>query len=350
MQHSLIRRAIALVCVLGLIVICGKYLLGLLLPFLLGLGLALAAEPGVRLLIHRLRLGRGPAALISVSVTLLLLTGLILLLCSVLVRELTNLAGILPDLEDTARQGLTALQDWLLSLARIAPEGVRSLLTRMVLRLYSGGSEVYDQVISQLPAIATSALSHISDGALGFGTGILSAYLFSVRLPLLRQWFGTRLPQRWHQQILPVLRNLKTAVWGWLRAQAKLTVITFAIVTGGLLALQVSHAPIWAFLIALVDAVPMLGTGLILVPWSLVSFLQDSPIRALGLLGIFAAATLSRSILEPRLLGKQLGLDPLITLFAMYLGYQFFGIVGLILSPILAVAAIQLINISPAEQ
>ena len=93
---------------------------------------------------------------------------------------------------------------------------------------------------------------------------------------------------------------------------------------------------------ALVDAAPLLGTGTILIPWSVVSLQQGSHIRAVGLLGIYAVAALTRSALEPRFVGKQLGIDPLLTLIALYAGYRIWGISGMILSPLIAVTAVQL--------
>lgn len=327
----------------------GKYILPLTLPFLLGFLLALAAEPAVRFLCRRLPLNRGISSFLGVTVTLIFLSVLLTLLISLLVRELGHLAGILPDLEQTARQGLTSLEDWLLSVAMAAPEGIRPLLTRSVLGAFDSGSALYDQALTRLPVMATGVLSHIPDGFLFFGTGLLSAYLISARMPRLRAWLQRILPKDWLSRWLPAIRSLKGSVFGWLRAQLKLSALTYAIVCAGLLLLGISFAPIWALLIALVDAVPMLGTGLILAPWSLILFLQGNTVRALGMLGLFVAATLTRSVLEPRLLGRQLGLDPLVTLVAMYLGYQLFGITGLLLSPILAVTAVQFIKTTRPE-
>ena len=103
--------------------------------------------------------------------------------------------------------------------------------------------------------------------------------------------------------------------------------------------------------IALIDARPVLGSGMVLVPWSIVCFLQGEAPRGIGLLGIYAAACLLRSVLEPRFVGKQLGLDPLLTLAAIYIGYRLFGIGGMILAPLLAVFATQLLNVqSNTEQ
>ena len=87
----------------------------------------------------------------------------------------------------------------------------------------------------------------------------------------------------------------------------------------------------------LVDAFPVLGTGTVLIPWALVCFIQGEGARAVGLLGLYAVAALTRSAMEPKLLGQHLGLDPLTTLLALYAGYRFWGLPGMLLSPLLAV-------------
>jgi predicted PurR-regulated permease PerM len=87
----------------------------------------------------------------------------------------------------------------------------------------------------------------------------------------------------------------------------------------------------------LVDAIPILGTGTVHVPWGIVSILQGNHIRALGLLCLWGTVSLTRSILEPKLVGKQLGLDPLVTLVALCIGFCQWGIWGMLLAPMAAV-------------
>ena len=326
-----------------------RYALALVLPFLGGLLLALAAEPLVGLLTRRPRFGRGAASFVGVSACLVALTGLGLMLFAAGVRLVTKLASIAPDLEDTARQGLVSLQDWLLSLALRAPEGIRSLLIKGVLELFDSSGNLYGQMLSQLPGLATGLLSRITGGFVGIGTGILSAYLISARLPRLKLWLRRQIPEDWRNRYLPALGRMRDALGGWFRAQFRLMLLTFVIVCLGLVFLGVRYAPVWAFGIALVDAVPMLGTGIVLAPWSVICFLRDDPVQGLGLLGIFAAATLARSTLEPRLVGKQLGLDPLVTLASLYLGYQLLGIPGMLLAPMFAVSVTQLTKTNPTE-
>jgi sporulation integral membrane protein YtvI len=324
-----------------------SYLLEPTLPFLLGLALALLAEPAVGFLQQQLRLPRFAAVGIGLTGSLVLGLSLLILLCSFLIKELGILAGILPDLEQSARAGLQTLEDWLLGLAAGTPEGVRPLLTRTVLSLSGSGSSLMNQALGQLPRVATAVLGQVSSGLVGIGTGLLAAFLISARLPQLRQWFRQKLPDRWKNRYLPALKKVRHASFCWLKAQMKLSAVTFCIVTAGLMLLRVAYAPIWAFGIALVDAVPLLGTGIILLPWSLISLVQKNNLLAIGLLATYGAASICRTLWEPRLLGKQLGLDPLVTLMALYFGYQAWGILGMIFSPLLAVTAIGLTRDTP---
>ena len=105
--------------------------------------------------------------------------------------------------------------------------------------------------------------------------------------------------------------------------------------------LRIPDALLWASGICLVDAFPILGTGTVLLPWSLLCFLQADTARAIGLISTYVAVTLTRSLLEPKFLGRHLGLDPLVTLLALYAGFRLWGIGGMILAPLLTGVALQ---------
>ena len=310
----------------------GKYLLPLAMPFLLGAGIALMAEPAVKFLAKKLP--RGAAAGIGVTGTLLLLTCGVFLAGALVVKELGLLANALPDLSQTARTGLRSMENFLLDLAEETPAGVQPLLEKTVTGAFRDSSAVVERVTAKLPGMASRVLSWLPGSALTLGTGILSAFMVSARMPRLKRWFRRGALEK----ILPVAKRIKTALGGWLKAQLKLAFLCFGVVCGGFLLLRIPYAPIWAALTALVDAIPVLGTGAVLIPWSLVCLLQGQRVRALGLATIYVIALISRSALEPRLVGKQLGLDPLITLAALYTGFRIWGIPGMILSPMLCVA------------
>jgi sporulation integral membrane protein YtvI len=192
---------------------------------------------------------------------------------------------------------------------------------------------------------ASNILSRVPDSALGLSTGVLAAFMISIRLPKLKKTLENWLPQPIREKYLPAILELRHSVGGWLLAQLKLSGVTALILLAGFWALQIPLFPVWALLVAFVDALPVLGTGAVLLPWSLICFLQGQNMRGLGLLGVYALVWLIRSVLEPRLVGNELGLDPLVTLLSMYAGYKLFGLIGMILSPVVAVCAIRLAGI-----
>lgn len=318
-----------------------RCLLPLFSPFLLGLALALSAEPMVDFLHRRLRLPRGVSACVGVSMAFCFLAMALLILCAFVVRELKNLSGALPDLERAARSGYSLAQNWLLHLSAQAPGSLRPLIQENVNALFSNGAALVDKAIRYLLGLAGSLLSHIPDSALGLGTAIVSGFMISAKLPGIKGWLSRRLPKEKLRPLLEAWGRIKRAVGGWLTAQCKLMGVTFVILLLGLLLLRVPYAPLWAVGIALIDAFPVLGTGTVLIPWSVLSLLQGNGALALGLLGIYLTASLTRSALEPRLVGRHLGLDPLVTLMALYAGYKLWGIGGMLLAPLLTVTALQ---------
>lgn len=336
MTQTRLWRLILVIVLCGSLFFCGKYILPLIFPFLLGFLLAYMAEPGVKRLSKHMR--RPLAAGIGVSISLIIILFLLAIFGGLVVRQLTKMTHILPDLEATAQESSRTLEEFLLNLAGKAPKGLRNLLRRGVLSLFGNGNLLLEEGLAYLPRVITGMLSHLPGGFITLGTGVLSAFLISARMPKL----AALLPRQWEQKALPVLRNIKNAVMGWLVAQAKLAGLMFAVCLSGLLILGIPYAALWAVVIALVDAVPLLGSGLVLVPWSVVSFLSGRPGEGIGLLITFAAAFLVRTALEPKLVGKQMGLDPLLTLVALYLGFQLGGLWGLIFAPVLAVTAMEL--------
>ena len=319
-----------------------NYFLPLIFPFLLGAVLALLAEPGVKILVEKLKLPRGVAAAASVTAVFLALMLFLLLAAAFLIRELGLLAGILPDLTQTARTGLSALQSWLQTLAGRTPRSIRPFVEQNVSALFSGGTALLDRVFRYILGLAGTVLSRVPDSALSIGTGVISGFMISARLPRIRLWIRRRFPREKLEPLLRTLKQLRHTLVSWAFAQLKLTGITLLCLLAGLLLLRIPYAPLWALGISLLDAFPVLGTGAVLLPWALICWLQADRARALGLLGIYGVISLIRSVLEPKLVGRQLGLDPLVTLFSLYAGYKLWGFGGMILAPLLAVTAVQL--------
>jgi len=113
--------------------------------------------------------------------------------------------------------------------------------------------------------------------------------------------------------------------------------ITFIELAVGLSILRVDGALSVAVLIAFVDILPVFGTGTIVIPWGIIELLKGNTLFAIGLAILYVIITVVRNVLEPKLVGKQIGLHPLVMLICMYVGVKVFGFTDLFILPIIAV-------------
>ena len=294
-------------------------LLPVLWPFLIGLAVSLLAEKPVRLLQTRARFPRWLASGVCVLTLFVLLFGGAFFLCRLLCTEAADLARQLPQLDGLGK-GLRA--------------GVESFFQNGA----GFGSKLYESLFSW----ASGVIGRLPDAVLFTVTAVLSSFMLSGELPAIRTWLQKLARPEWLEKLQRLGGHVRTTLGGWLRAQLKLMGITFLILNAGLLLLRVRYPVLAALIITVVDALPVFGTGTILIPWALALFLQGETKTGIGLVILYGAAALSRQALEPRLVGKQVGLNPVLTLLALYTGYRLLGVGGMIVFPIAAMLFKQL--------
>lgn len=312
-----------------------------LLPFAVGLVVAKAADPALSALSRQLRLPRWLAAGLCVSAVYILLVLVLSVLCRILCREAMGFARSLPTLAQSLAGPMARLEQRLLQLAGRFPDGIGHALEEGVAEFFRSGAGLGGKLYNRLFAFASALLKKTPDLALFLLTAVLSSFMIASQLPTLQTLWQSKVPQRWRQRSETLLHRIKDTLGVWFRTQLKLMGICFLVLTAGFLILQVAYPLLFGFVIALIDALPALGSGLILIPWGLFRFLQGDTVQGTGLIVLYGVATLLRTSLEPRLLGKQIGLDPLATLLALYSGYHFLGIWGMILFPLAALLAKQ---------
>ncbi len=305
-----------------------KYALPIALPFLLGGAVALLSEPLVKKC--TVLMPRPAASAVGVSLSLLLLAGLVCLAGAVTLRELSRLGSALPQVQSKVAQGAQLLRQQAQQLADKLPQQVQP----MVQNLLPGQEQLTGQATGKVIKTVTGALQKLPAGAVGFWTALICAFMISARLPRLRGFAERKLREAGLFPALQRLKEAKKTLFKWLVAQGKLAGVNFLLVCVGFLLLKVPYAPVWAVLVALVDAMPILGTGTVLLPWAAIALLSGEHLRAIGLLLVYAAALITRTTLEPRLLGRHLGLDPLLTLLLLYVGFRLFGVLGMVAAPV----------------
>ena len=306
-----------------------RYGFGLITPFLLGAALALSAEPVTKRLQRNWRFPRKGAAAISVSLCLVCVVGVLYFGGRLAMRGISRLANTLPDMQGS----MQSVRNGLHTLAEVAPQGIKTYLHRAVEEGFSDGQALLGKVAAVAAGSVATWVGKLSRWAVQLGTAILAGFMLSTRLPVIKKWLYSKLPNA--KNGMQALQASKQAIWGWGKAQLKLMGLCYAVVSVGLYIIGIKNGLFIGALVALVDAVPMLGTGTVLLPWALFQFLQAKTYKGVGLCLIFLTTFLLRAFLEPRLVGKQMGLDPLMALIAIYLGFQIWGIFGMLLFPML---------------
>lgn len=314
------REAFARLCffLLGGWIVC-KWLLKPLVPLLAALLLAGLLERPTAWLRRRTGLPRGVCVLLTLLLFLVPAGCGCWLLLRFLAPWLRRVLAQLPCLLENALQSFAALQQ----------------------KLFRGKAPIS---ISENPAPANlepeQLLASLGWAASSLPDLLLTAVyipsatmLLTGRVKRLLVRLQRRFPSRLWRRGRQWLRFLRDALLGWLRAQAVMTAAVFALLLAGLLLMRIDNALPLSALIALADALPLLGAGLFLLPWGLSALLLGQTAQGVGLLLLYAVLCVVRSALEPRLVGRQLGLSPLMSLTAFYLGWRVAGIWGMLLGP-----------------
>ena len=181
---------------------------------------------------------------------------------------------------------------------------------------------------------ASALLAKLPDVGLFLVTTVLAVCFTGARYPAILSFLKRQLPPAWQGKCRKAARCFRSTVLKWLTAECLLILTTFAILLAGFVWMRLEYALLAAVFIALVDALPVLGTGTVLFPWALGCFLTGNTGRGLALLSLYAAGLLAHTLLEPRLLAGQADLPPVTALLAMYAGFQFMGVGGMVLFPI----------------
>jgi len=315
-------------------VIFFRWLLGPLMPFLLALALSAMAEPLVQRVRRLLKVRRSFAAALVTTFFLLVLGGGAGLVLGRLVLELRQWSARLPE----AIAGFPAVwnglidrvEDWYAS----SPAFLRSALDALAEQLMEDGPSLAGDVGGWLMGAASSLLAALPDAGLFLMTTVLAVYFTSLSYPAILAFLKRQLPTAWQAKCRDAANCFRSTILKWLRAECLLLLATFVLLLIGFLWMRLDYALLAAAFTALVDALPVLGTGTVLVPWALGCMLLGDTGRGLALLTLYAVGLIVHTLLEPRLLAGQVDLPPITALLAMYLGFHFLGVGGMILLPL----------------
>ena len=337
---------IILACAVG-VWLLAVFALPLLLPFLIGLAIAALVEKPLELFLSRTKLPRAPGAFLFVLIFYALLITAVYFLCRIVCGEATRFLRELPELISSLAIPFGTLQKKLYELADRLPDGVGAAAREFVQSFFKNGSLIGSRIYDWLFSAASKVLGMLPDIVLFLITTVIASFMSSAELPVLREYIRAHTPARWQQRLAAVRDRLRATLGGYVRAQFKLMGVTFLILTAGFLILCISYPLLFGLLLAIVDALPVFGTGTVLIPWSILMFLRGNVRCGVGLLILYGCASLTRQALEPRMVGRHIGLHPLLTLIALYTGFRCAGIVGMVLFPVAAIFLKQIFSQNP---
>jgi len=336
-QQKFILSSLCLLLGLLWIGIGLKFLVPATLPFWLGLAVAYCLKPITLWLTKHLKLKRNSAAF-SVLLLFYLLLGLLLWgMMSLLFQQSAIVMEQLPDLYTEYIQpffhrcalGINGLLD------DFSPRTAKMLIEKS--QEFSGGlSTVVGELSAKALAQATTVAKRIPFWLTTVAFGILCSVFISMEYYSVVKFLIGLLPKK----IQPLLQKAKgflcDSILGILKAYSILLLLTFAQLFLGFFLLDIEQPLLWAIVLSLLDFLPFIGTGLVLIPWGIFHLLSGRSALGVGLLLLYAILTLIRNLMEPKLLSSSIGLHPLVTLISMYAGLRFFGFYGLLLAPVVA--------------
>ena len=288
-----------------------RYLLWWLLPFLLAFAAARAMEPVILLLRRTVHFKRGFSAALLTLFLLFLLGGLL---------------------------------DRLRAYGALCPDWLRELLTAELSDWAAYGSTALAGLASRALALLGSMAAAVPALVLFAATTLLAVFFLAASYPTLCAAAKRRLSPRAQQRLRFWRDGVTHSLTRWLRAQAILCSLTFCQLLAGFWLLGERYSLLAAFLITLVDALPVFGTGTVLIPWALAELLLGSVPRGAALVILYLCTLTVRSITEPKLVAAQAGLPPIASLMAMYLGARAFGVAGMVLFPLLLLFVAQMLR------
>jgi len=312
-----------------------KYVLILVMPFIIGYLIAILIRPAIKFVSGKLHI---PQKLAAVFLILLSYIGIGLFVSLVGVRFLVLIKSIIVRLPEIYALQIEPSFSNIFDSVEKASSKLDPMMVQVIQDMAASISQssglVFSKVSSTVIEFISTSVSFLPGLFLGIIFSVISSLYFSIDYNKIFIYISNKLLPK-NSSFLVELKILVTAIgFKYVKAYAKLMAVTFVELSVGLLLLRVEGAIMVAAFIAIIDFFPVLGTGGVIIPWVIIELIQGNFPIALGLIALYITITIVRNLLEPKLIGSQIGLHPLVMLISMYVGVKIFGFVGLVALPI----------------
>lgn len=307
-------------------------------PFLIAFIISLIIEPIIRFIMKKMKLTRKTSSIIIFMVVSIIIFGSITWGIIVLFSEASNLLQGLNGYVEKAYtlfQKVTKQSDLnkihlsneIISIWQNSTEGLLNTVSNGIRKGLTG----FLNVVTSMPTIV-----------IYFVITIMALYLICVDKVYILDQIEHHFPKKWVFKLSTHIRALTKTLGGYLKAEAILILVSFIISLVGLYILKfagfdIEFPLLMALFIGFVDALPILGSGTVMVPWAIICALNGDLRLGIVIMVLFALMSIIRQFLEPKLVSKQIGTHPIFTLIAMYTGFKFIGVLGMLIGPIVLI-------------
>ncbi|CAH0346233.1 sporulation integral membrane protein YtvI [Bacillus sp. CECT 9360] len=348
MNSVYINRILRSIFVLGIIILSLVtlfYLSKYTYPFIIAIIIAFFMNPLVNFLVDKTKMPRGLAVFVSLLLILSVFAGLITLLVAEIVSGADYLGKVVPEQIETL---IDFIEEFIAGQIlpfynRIATlfnnldvqqqDTIMTNIQNVGQQIGSTASGFIQDFFQNIPAI----IGWFPNAATVLIFSLLATFFISKDWNRLSRLSGKLLPDKVFLSFKRVIEDLKKALFGFIRAQFTLISLTMITVLIGLLILRVDYAITIALVLGLVDILPYLGTGAVFVPWIVYAAVTGDMSLAIGLGVLYVVVIVQRQLLEPKVLSSSIGLDPLATLVALFVGFKLIGFLGLMVGPVVLV-------------
>ncbi len=301
-------------------------------PFVVGFILSLIANPVVRFLEKRIKIKRKYGTVLII----VLVIGAVVLLCYgigiALIVGIRGFMEYMPTMFENAEVEILEAMERVQGVMRKIPlfqdiqfEQIGDQIAETLSGMVAGEDGV---TVNAISGFAKSLPNLLVSGIMGF----LATYFFIADRDKLAERLKRNLPESFQEKTMQMYGQVIRAVGGYFQAQFKIMGVIYVVITIGLMLLKVNYAWLIGFGIAFVDMLPVFGTGTVLMPWAAIKFFSGNYMTAAGMMILYVVALLVHQLIQPRMIGQSVGMNTFATLFFMYLGYQFSGVVGMIVA------------------
>ena len=315
---------------------------GLLMPFLLALVVAWLLNTPVRWLQKKLGISRKLISLVLILLGYVCVAGILYGLGYAAFSQIRSLAENWTDIRTSAFAMLDALGEYFGQFQALLPESLAGNLENLSGKLMDWVQDIIPTALNLTVGGGMDFVSRIPSFVVATVVFMMASYFITADYPRIRFLVTDRVPQAVHAFCSDFRRIFVEAFGGYLKSQLILSLGVFVILTVGFFCMGQPYGLLLAFLLSVLDFIPIIGAGTVMVPWAVICVINGEYMTAVALMVIWGIICLFRRVAEPKILGSQTGLSPILSLVGIYVGMQTGGVLGMILGPLLLLVLINL--------